>query len=333
MKTQFFLIAAVLCILTKTSAQIRTEQDFQAHQNSLASSCFNSLDAALLDQAHGFTFTNPSSARSLQITEGSHILKSYETYEFSSVSDSIPTIKSEYTTTESGDEINLELFIWDEEKGDWHAWRKWIHLYDAQGRERYIYMYTFDRELDRWERTMMDSIADEQSEIKVTYRFQWNEDELSWKLTHRMEIEDNESENYMASAMYEFDYETNQWVGCCKNESAFNNDGNVVLSTQYVWNSDTEDWIQWAKNEIDYDTDGRQISDMRYEWNNDDMSWEYVWKSIYSYDAENNETKDTYEWDVSLKDWVWTEVEEITYNDVGNMILRDNTIIPYIVIG
>ena len=104
---------------------------------------------------------------------------------------------------------------------------------------------------------------------------------------------------------YNWDSETNDWIGSGRYVFAYDANGNQTERVYYEWDSETNDWIGYSRHIYFYDTNGNQTEEVYYYWDSETNDWIGSGRYVFAYDANGNQTElVSYEWDSEINDWI-----------------------------
>ena len=214
------------------------------------------------------------------------------TYDFISLTDSIPSEKTVTEYDSIGNQILDIVYRWDSYTNDWFKSSKFEYTYDSIGNmilqlEYYGYSYA-----NEWIRYLKH---------ENTY---------------------NSNENMTLQLKYNWYSPTNDWVIELKYEYTYDSNGNRTLLTIYGWRSNINAWDISSKLEYTYDSNGNMILQLEYNWWSNINEWVIHSKYEYTYDSNGNRTLlEVFSWISIINDWVEYFKEESTYDSNGNRTL------------
>jgi hypothetical protein len=130
--------------------------------------------------------------------------------------------------------------------------------------------------------------------------------------------------NVLLYADYDWDYESNDWIGFAKAEYTYNSNNNMTLYVHYLWNQITSQWTGYWKEEYTNDAAENWIQTVTYYWNDTTSEWVHLWKDHYTYDENNNVIQMiTEEWNSTTGQWIVTWKEDYVYNTNNDMSQTD----------
>lgn len=235
------------------------------------------------------------------------------------------------------------------------------HPYDSLSRMRTLYIYDEENRKYSYElmfRSPSDTIwayytkviytFDEENYIVQAVYYQGHNQDWILRFKDEYEYDDNHRGTIAISSNW--DAGTNQYVFSTKYESTYDENGNRITHLLCTFDTAINDWKNLRNEEYAYDIENRLIMDVGYWWNNDGQFWSGDDSTAYQYDNVNEfkyyYVSDSTGWKPSLKyiatwvnplkrmmnsytyignsEWFFNKTEETTYNELGNVILRES---------
>ena len=153
--------------------------------------------------------------------------------------------------------------------------------------------------------------------------YNWNSNTNQWIGNSKYEYSYDASGNNTLMIYYSWDTNTNQWIGNYKEEYSYDNNSNNTLEVHYSWDINTNQWIGNSKYEYSYDNNSNNTLKAYYSWDINTNQWVGNYKEEYSYDANDNITLMLYyNWDTNTNQWIVNYKEEYSYDNNSNNTLK-----------
>lgn len=243
--------------------------------------------------------------------------------------------------------IIIEDDYWDESSGSWQHNSKKIEQYDAEGREIYSEIYSWN---DGWEGVskLIQEFDIYGNEIRGE-SYYWNSEEGKWYGSNLSIRLYDEFGHILLYEVYIWDSQTESWIGNSKGVNGYDEYGNQTVYNYYTWDSEKNDWTPNQMNRYwflpdgtiyerevyqqDYDADTLFLSakttstfrpDGRIEETNDYYrsapDEELILQNKYSYIYDQNrhlQNRFYYTWDNDLQLFLNSEKRSYTINENG----------------
>lgn len=149
---------------------------------------------------------------------------------------------------------------------------------------------------------------------------EYNGDTELYELNTKVEFEFDSVGNEIQSTQFNWDEETNHWVGLEQTKYAFDANGNQILDANYYWDDDLENWVGGFKGEYEFNDNNKVIQEISYSWDDDLADWKGYSKTNKEYDEDNLKTfEEFFDWNDSISDWDLTYKFDRTYDAENDM--------------
>lgn len=246
-------------------------------------------------------------------------------YNFSSDTDSVLSLKTEYNYDSNGNGFSLANYNWDANINEWvGSWKQEL-VYDLSGNTVLYLYYNWDAIIKDWVAYYRyESNYNTSGYITLGTSYDWDLSINNWVGSRNYESSYDVEGNKILYLIYDWDEDKNDWIVDLKNEYEYDNKDSLILLTNYVWDVNINDWMFRRKTGYTYDVGGNLLLIDRYNWDVSINDWVPDWKGESSYDGNNNITiEKKSDWDASINDWVadWKNIH--SYNIDGQYIFYE----------
>lgn len=162
--------------------------------------------------------------------------------------------KELYAPNPDGAGIIIEDEYWDDASGSWQHNSKRIEQYDAEGREIYSEIYSWN---NGWEGVskFIQEFDIYGNPTRGEYYY-WDSGEGKWFGSSLSITNYDESGHILLYEVYTWDSQTESWVGNSKGVNGYDGYGNQTVYEYYTWDDDQNDWTPDQINRFSYLADG-----------------------------------------------------------------------------
>lgn len=249
--------------------------------------------------------------------------------------------KSENAYNANGGEVLSASYNWDTTANQWIGISKYEYTYDVNNNQTSSIYFNWDKTINQWTlvnksfyffkflqannkvspdstleynyTTPMDSVLT----FKVDYyydangidtlfiEYDFNTNTNTWVGSFKTKYFYDTNGNDTMIVQYQWDIATNQWDNYYKFQYKYNSNGNEAMNVQYLWNIATNQWVNALKYEFNYDINSNQTLYAYYNWNTATNQWIGIYKTENSFDTNNNEISNAYyNWDLTTNQWI-----------------------------